>query len=487
MLCAAWPLGCEEDSSPSTPDPGSATGVAGGGAGATGGAASGGGGDGGGGAAGGQPPGVEAEWGTDLGAPRSHCDARPLATGTVRYVATTGTDAGDCTSEASPCESVEYAWTQVQSGVGSTIYLRGGSYSGTQLDVHVNALRHVGASASEPIVIASYPGEWAVVSGGDGVFTFDHNRFLRLSCLEIQSFELRGVYAITSEDVELDHLVIHGVTGTDGGINPSGIQLNYDSTRFEVHHNHIYDVQRPVGGSGPVHNFMGVVVFDDNGVGDNHLHHNLVHDAGACLRLKHAAPSDKPANTIHHNVVARCSWALGGGDADNVFHHNIAFDTANGYVCSSDGAQPGALVHNNTFVEGSAGAVVLSFTAGDDPSTGTSVRFVNNLADVDTGVSFYPDVLSLDTIDYNLYRTGSFSWTADHASLDAWQAATGQDEHSSVSDPELTSPAALTSLADGIAAATPPAAGSVRAVICGGGQGGSMPSYLGAVPCEPEQ
>ncbi len=52
------------------------------------------------------------------------------AGGTVRYVAPTGTDAGDCTNPAQPCQTIQYAVDQA--GDGDEIRVAGGTYTGVQ-------------------------------------------------------------------------------------------------------------------------------------------------------------------------------------------------------------------------------------------------------------------------------------------------------------------------------------------------------------------
>ncbi|MBL8829432.1 MAG: hypothetical protein JNM18_20780 [Planctomycetaceae bacterium] len=82
--------------------------------------------------------------------------SRPLVKGPTRFVAPAGDDRHDGT-EAAPWKTLTHAARQLKPG--DTLYLRGGTYYET-------ARITVAGTADQPITIASYPGELAVLDAG---------------------------------------------------------------------------------------------------------------------------------------------------------------------------------------------------------------------------------------------------------------------------------------------------------------------------------
>ena len=83
----------------------------------------------------------------------------PAATATVRYVATSGSDAAAGT-KARPWRSLQYALSRLQPG--ETLYVRGGTFVE---NVHISASRMHAGTPSEPVKVIAYPGERPVVKG----------------------------------------------------------------------------------------------------------------------------------------------------------------------------------------------------------------------------------------------------------------------------------------------------------------------------------
>jgi Protein of unknown function (DUF1565) len=86
--------------------------------------------------------------------------SKPLAAGPKLFVATTGNDANDG-SEAKPWRTVQHALKRLKPG--DTLYLRGGVY-------HEKVFLTRSGTPEAPIVIASHPGELAVLDGGHAEF-----------------------------------------------------------------------------------------------------------------------------------------------------------------------------------------------------------------------------------------------------------------------------------------------------------------------------
>lgn len=421
-----------------------------------------------------------AGWGDDLGDPVAWCAAQvPVVRPQDRFVAMTGADVAGCGSEADPCATPSFAWSQLTSGQGATIWLRGGEYGASGIDVHNRDARNDGAPG-DPIVVSSYPGEWATFTadGGPMPFTLDHDDFVRFSCFEVSEFTSVGIWVITSTDIELDHLLVHGNRTADGGANPSGIQMNYDATRIHVHHDHVWDVQ---GDSTP-HNHAGIMIFDDNGLGDMEIDHNLLWDVGSGVREKHSSAVAKPPIRFHHNAVVNADWGYGGGDSDLEITDNLALGVSTLYFDSSDGSQPGATLRHNTGIA-DVGVAVAAFTDADDPLTGTAIRATENVVvSAVHAVDLDPGVVSLDTFDRNAYDGGDFRWTSTWPDLASWQAATGQDSGSRSLGTGFVVPASVPDLASAIAAVTPALSGDDAAFVCAGGDDPAHP-WIGAVAC----
>src|SRR5690242_12761042 len=70
------------------------------------------------------------------------------ATGTTPYVATTGTDTGNCQTQSSPCQTIGYALNQAPSG--ATIQVADGTYNENPLIGGSVSL--VGASQTKTII-----------------------------------------------------------------------------------------------------------------------------------------------------------------------------------------------------------------------------------------------------------------------------------------------------------------------------------------------
>ena len=69
-----------------------------------------------------------------------------FATGTTRYVATTGTDSGDCSDQNNPCATVGYAVGQASAG--DTISIGAGTFDDTDVSTSLSNLTFEGAGAT---------------------------------------------------------------------------------------------------------------------------------------------------------------------------------------------------------------------------------------------------------------------------------------------------------------------------------------------------
>ncbi len=118
---------------------------------------------------------------------RQDVSATPLEQGTL--FASAGGDGTDCT-EALPC-SIQTAFSQLEAG--DVLFLRGGEYA-LEHGLTVNAF----GTASQPIIIESYPGEWAILNGNEtvdslkaGPFSGENGITLRYDYISVRKLEVR--------------------------------------------------------------------------------------------------------------------------------------------------------------------------------------------------------------------------------------------------------------------------------------------------------
>ena len=90
-----------------------------------------------------------------------------LAFGGTRYVATTGTDSGTCTSTALPCLTIAYAVSQAVSG--DTISIAAGAYP-EQVTVGTKVLTFIGAGAGSTLVDGSNRGASFSITAASATF-----------------------------------------------------------------------------------------------------------------------------------------------------------------------------------------------------------------------------------------------------------------------------------------------------------------------------
>lgn len=279
------------------------------------------------------------------------------------YVSPSGNDSNSGRSASSPLRTVTKAASMVRPG--DVVYLRGGVYP---LEVKFKT----SGTASNKIVWASYPGEWAIFDGSgrrkgvdmdriwvDGA---DHNVFANF---EVRNGPRQGIYVINGANDNLfTGLVIHGNNG-------SGVQ-NADSSRnrFEyltIHDN--FDEVNPKGQTGQ----------DADGIGISSGDRNVISRVLSFRNSDDGIDAWKSTNTLIEYSVAhsngRGSHGNGngfkaGGGIDNytIVRHSIAFGNKAVGFTNNSGRQI-------TFVNNT------SFDNGNYAFLGHSgVTFQNNLA-----------------------------------------------------------------------------------------------------------
>ncbi len=149
------------------------------------------------------------------------CPTSPLepAFEPTLFVSTQGSDASDGRAESRPLRTLSAA--AAAAGPGDVVWVRGGVYD-------ANARFTTAGTASEPIVVESYPGECAILDGssvgaGDRVGVFETS-YVTLRNLVIRGAPTEGILMADADNVVLTNLRVHdnylsGITNIRGDGN----------------------------------------------------------------------------------------------------------------------------------------------------------------------------------------------------------------------------------------------------------------------------
>lgn len=279
------------------------------------------------------------------------------------YVATNGNDSNTGRSESDPLRTLARAASIVQPG--DVVYIRGGVYP---VQVRFTA----SGTASQPIVWASYPGEWAVLDGsglakGQATdrMTVASARYNVFANFEVRNSPQIGVHLSNASDNLLTGMVIHSNHG-------AGIMNHFGSRNvFEfltVYNN--FDEFNPRGESGEDADGISISSGDSNVV-----RHVLVYgnsDDGidawkSTNTLVEYAISHSNGRGTHGNG----SGFKAGGGVDNytIIRNSIAFNNRSVGFSNNSGRHI-TFVNNTAF--GNQGA---AFHAHH-----STVQFINNLS-----------------------------------------------------------------------------------------------------------
>ncbi len=333
--------------------------------------------------------------------------------GTSRYVATTGTDSGNCSNIASPCLTLAYAITQMVGG--DDLYLRGGTYHEHDL-LLANTLS---GSSGDYTSIQSYPGEWAIVDGdrsctranSNSVFTLGgSSSYIKFERLEImgggyttqpaQPESPGGISAWEKcHHITIRYCYIHDNLGNyDSAGWSGGIIAREGPSHWLIEYNYLKNngiKDDPAAGypPRPTHSAQIAFLSDyawtcspdcptnmDYALHSNIIRYNYFEDTlgysnmaiyykGTQMLVDPAGLSDVVDATwewkdygddIHHNIINGTGWVFRDEQDYTQFHHNITYNVSN----SSNGedgpqlpptyakAQTAIAAYNNTIVGG---------------------------------------------------------------------------------------------------------------------------------------
>lgn len=264
------------------------------------------------------------------------------ASGETRYVSVAGTDSGDCTTEASPCETIQYAVNQSSSG--DTVLVAAGTYSEI-----VDITKDITLQGAQAGVDArSRSGSETIIQTVGG-----------------QNFTFR----IRTDDVTVNGFTFDGSTGTSS----LGVYLTGPESRNAVIVNNIFKNNK-VGINGVYADVSGIHIsnnlFDSNNVGagsdgvflgnssgsDIEIIDNTFRDSGTAAIVVYGEPSTPLNNVrIENNDSTNDSTFV---MAYSIHNSNISNNTTTdktGTTIFIDQGVENLVIENNTLTNGVVG------------------------------------------------------------------------------------------------------------------------------------
>jgi hypothetical protein len=307
----------------------------------------------------------------------------PASTGTVHYVATTGSDSNPGTL-ASPWKTIQKAFNTLQPGERALV--RGGTY--TQSVVMQRA-----GTATAPITVERYPGERPVIHpGGSGSMDYPVRitagaAWFRLRGFVIEGAPLDGVVNVyvsdggqtqpaAAHDIELSGNEIRDGMGT-------GVYVAPNTSNVQVIGNAVHG-----NGIGTAHQHQGVYVLGQNALVANNRVYDQPHGFGIQVR------GEDPAQPASNVVVASNTTvanALAGIVVENtarnitIVNNVSAFNGTRGiygyYCCGTilagNVAYNNLLFGNGSGSTGNSSGIVIDFSSGN---LGGDPHFANRSA-----------------------------------------------------------------------------------------------------------
>lgn len=235
---------------------------------------------------------------------------------TVRYVAPTGSNAGDCGASGAPCATVQYAVNQAMAG--DEIRVAGGTYSGVQLMGGQTQALYLNKSLT---VQGGYsPGNWSTPDPVANPTTLDAAQ------------QGRVVYVTGSVQVALrGFILVNGrVTGNGGGVYvapAARVQLEGNEIAQNVARCATGCTAQPLGGG----------IYIDIHDGSSSLQHNLIHHNTVTSTLR------SPNNLGGGGLYIRDNSGL---ILSNTIRENLTVcHTIN---CQGDSVGGGLYIHGNS-------------------------------------------------------------------------------------------------------------------------------------------
>ena len=297
------------------------------------------------------------------------------ADGTVRYVAQTGTDTGDCSLLAAPCATVQYAVDVA--GTGDTVKIAAGLYTGVQ--GHAAPAGYLGTATVQQVV---YLDKTLTLQGGYLApgFAGPPDPVANQTTLDAQG---AGRVLFIAGDVA-PHIGGLRLTGGDA----SGLGGGFDSGQ-------------DVGG--------GVYILDAGAtLTGNWVHGNVAAWYGGGLYLR-GSDSLLEGNVVHENQATSTQYGHGGGLAlissqARLSHNTVSANSAGYkggglYLSSSDAFLLGNIIQDNVSLSDGGGLEL----SNCDAAVLTDNTIAGNEADIGGGLLLNNSdvVMSRNTVSRN--------------------------------------------------------------------------------------
>jgi hypothetical protein len=289
--------------------------------------------------------------------------------GTIYYIAATGSNTTGAGTLASPWRTIQKFLTVA--GPGDTLYVRGGTYQGSDIgDIFSDNTK---GTASERILVKAYPGETPVFLGG-GTTPINHfwsftergagtgSQYITVDGLHFSNWRVddTGIFTSTARSTGLvHHIRWTNINVTMADNDQSRAHAFYAGANvhdLEVDHN-VVDGRIDVYGVN--HNGRGFQMYHEPGGYNIHVHHNFFKGwtAGTLLNDPYVHDVTIEHNTyINNHVNVQIELAAGNivvrnnageNSAGNIYDPNGSIDSeshnywgAVGTVINTDGSLP---------------------------------------------------------------------------------------------------------------------------------------------------
>ncbi len=285
-----------------------------------------------------------------------------LAQGTVRYVAASGSDAGDCANSASPCATIQYAVDQAQDG--DEIRAAAGVYTGVTFRDSITQMVYISKSVT--------------IRGGYSLADWN-NSYPVTNVTQLDAQNQGRVIVVKIDYPSLITVTIEGVALTGGnatGLGPGigsnyggGVYIsNYGATTISKTVIYSNTASAASGRGGGVYGQNGAINLINNTIHNNQAGGLVSYGGG--VYLTNPGESELLNNTIRDNTAGG-GTLLGRGGGIYIAHNNnlvtvtLDSNSIGNNTAGANGAGEGgglyltgdsvAVIQNNTIQENIAG------------------------------------------------------------------------------------------------------------------------------------
>lgn len=372
------------------------------------------------------------------------------------FVSTTGSDSGSGTID-SPFLTIEHAMRAIQDGNGKTILVRGGTYHEVykwETGGVISPWRGKNFSASDPVEVRSYPGEWAILDAdlsGHGFWAYSTN-YVLFDNIEVQNAsaaERGGIMVNQSSHVIVRDTVVHDSHWSYAS-NCTGYLVGSSSDVVLDHTEGYNNIDSNNSESWNSSNYLLYPESPSSGI--FYILNSTSHNSVAGFKIKHAGPARL---ILQNNVSYDEDIGYAPGSDYSSVSYCVAYNTRIGIFAGvsdpSDYNIENILIDHNTIVNASEAGIFFQggyFTGS--PSVITNNIIYNDLGAAGTvegdrrlmGFWYYDDNANAYSLssDHNLFYSPSqdniirYGHTNFNFSFASWKTK-GYDTNSIFANP----------------------------------------------------